>query len=208
MLGEKVIVTHNFKFFNEDGQIIELQEYKTKNFFERIRLNPINLDFNYCSFIHYVDSEVSISEIIKSKDEKVKNHFCEQNRGYTVYYSSRDNSGSVVHGNFGGITKNEKKMAITNLKKHVYTPIYKFEKNTNYDLVFNNPTNKILEILLWMNNFTKSKKLTIPPLGTRFFHIRDYYGSISFESKLPICRALLFVNPEPNSIGNFDVFHT
>ena len=44
-------------------------------------------------------------------------------------------------------------MAITNTKKHLYTPIYKFKKDSNYDLVFNNPTNKIIDIFLWLNNF-------------------------------------------------------
>ena len=208
MLGNEVKVTHNFKFFNENGQVIYHQKHNTNKFFERIRLNLINFDFSYCSFIHYVDSDLSISEIIKKKNLGIKNNFCEQNRGYTIYYSSNDNSGSVVHGNFGGLTKNGKKMAITNAKKHLYTPIYKFKKDSNYDLVFNNPTNKMIDIFLWMNNFTNKKELTIPPLGTRFFHLKDYFGSISFESKLPICRALLFVNPESNSIGNFDVFHT
>ena len=207
IIGEQITVTHNFKFFDEDGKFLDIQEYKTNNYFERIRLNPINLNYNYCSFIHYVDSEISINKIIKQKGCNAKNIY-EQNRGYTIYYPSLDDSGSAVHGNFGGISRNGKKMAITNLRKHVYTPIYKFKKESNYDLVFNNPTNKKIEILLWMNNFTESKKLIIPSLGTRFFHLNNYFGSVSFESKLPICRALLFVNSEQYSKGNFDVLHT
>ena len=42
-------------------------------------------------------------------------------------------------------------------------------------------------------------------MGTKFIRIEDYSGGISFESKLPICRPLIFKNPPPNDEG-FDVY--
>ena len=45
-------------------------------------------------------------------------------------------------------------------------------------------------------------------MGTRYLRVENYMGSLSFESKLPICRALVFKNPNPNTRGNFDVFHS
>jgi len=208
LLGKEVEVFHNFKFFDSDGNFICHKKYKTKKFFQRIKFDAINSSCKYLSFIHYVESKTPLEEIFKNKGIKNKNDFCEQNRGYTIYYPKNGDLGNVVHGNFGGISKTGNKIAITNFNKHIYTPIYKFSKDANYDLVFNNPTNKVIEIKIIFNNKHMDNKLRIPALGTRFINVRNYSGSISFQSKLPICRALLFVNPSTNKLGSFDVFHT
>ena len=39
-----------------------------------------------------------------------------------------------------------------------------------------------------------------------FIEIKDFSGGISIESKMPICRPVIFKNPPPNNLG-FDVFH-
>ena len=67
---------------------------------------------------------------------------------------------------------------------HIYTPIYKFEDNSKYDIVFNNPTNSILSIKVIFNNSNKKENLEIPSLGTKFLRFTKYKGSLSFESKL------------------------
>lgn len=209
--GKKIEVTHNFIFFNEEGELINSQKYQTSNFFEKILLaspheNPKD---KYFSFIHYVDSKTSLYEIFDNCGLKKLNDICEQNRGYTVYYPQENKySGVVVHGNFGGISKNYLRRAKYNFRKHIYTPIYKFEEQENYDLVFNNPTNKNLIIKIILNESGKIINLNIPSLGTKFFSLSNYSGSISFESKLAICRPLIFRNPAPNFKGNFDVFHS
>ena len=208
LLGKEVEVLHNFNFYDSDGKFLCHQEYKTKKYFERIKFDPIYSNSKYLSFIHYVESKISLHEIFKNKGIQNKNDYCEQNRGYTIYYPKNGNLGNAVHGNFGGISKSGTKMAITNFQKHIYTPIYKFEKHSNYDVVFNNPTIREIEIGIHFNNKKVINKLKIPSLGTRFVSIKEYSGSISFESKLPICRAILFVNPYPNESYNFDVFHT
>jgi len=208
ILGKKVDVIHNFKFFSRDGILISHQKYKANSFFERISFEDFKSDGEYFSFIHFVESEVTLSQILDIKGLKNKKDFCEQNRGYTVYYPSDRDSGSIVHGNFGGVFKDEKKLAITNIKKHIYTPIYKFKKESTYDIVFNNPTDKKLIIKLILNNNLEYKKLILPSLGTRFINLKGYEGSVSFESRLAICRALIFKNPAPNSRGDFDVFHS
>ena len=75
-------------------------------------------------------------------------------------------------------------------------------------VIFNNPTNSILSINIIFNNSSEETNLVIPSLGTKFLRIKNYYGSLSFESRLPICRALIFKNPTPNDHGTFDVFHS
>ena len=209
--GEKIEVTHNFIFFNEEGGFLTNQKYQTNNFFEKIILHP-PLEYpksKYFSFIHFVESKTSLFEIFEKLNQKNFNNICEQNRGYTVYYPGENKySGAVVHGNFGGISKNNLRRVKTNFRKHIYTPIYEFEAQENYDLVFNNPTNENIFIKIIFNDSDKNIKLNIPTLGTKYLSFSDYSGSISFESKLAICRALIFKNPAPNLEGNFDVFHS
>ena len=208
ILGRKVNVTHNFKFFSEGGTPIGEQTFKSKDFYNKITLNKFKTREKYISFIHYVESEVTYKDIFFEKDININYKLSEQNRGYSIFYPLALSSGNVVHGNFGGITKDLKKTAKTSILKHLYTPIYKFENKSKYDIVFNNPTNSILSINVIFNNSSEKTKLVIPSLGTKFLRIKNYYGSLSFESRLPICRALIFKNPTPNDHGTFDVFHS
>ena len=206
--GEEIPVTHNFKFFSMDGVHIGTQSYETKEFFKEIILKPLKYNYKYYSFIHYVESEIKLDHILKEKGISKSLKFSEQNRGYSVFYHSNSEFGSVVHGNFGGITKDLKTTARKTLLSHVYTPIYKFEKHSNYDLVFNNPTSSSIIIKVFFNNSSRMENLIIPSLGTRFLRVKNYRGSCSFQSKLPICRALVFKNPTPNFEGTFDIFHS
>ena len=50
-------------------------------------------------------------------------------------------------------------------------------------------------------------KKTINSLGTEYVLIKNYEGKLSFISKLPICRCIVFKNPNSNNM-NFDVFHS
>ena len=151
---------------------------------------------------------MQLNQIIRNVEKSKILNFSEQNRGYTIYYPFNLDTGSVVHGNFGGISKNLKKSARQTFRKHIYTPIYKFKDDCKYDLVFNNPTPNIIDIKIIFNNCQKVGYLKIPSMGTRNFPINNFEGSVSFISKLPICRALVFKNPTKNLKGNFDVFHS
>tara|TARA_B100001989_G_C24499679_1_gene444172 strand:- start:194 stop:1012 length:819 start_codon:yes stop_codon:yes gene_type:complete len=207
--GKKIEVEHNFRFFDEEGEFITMQKYKSSNFFEKIILKKPKGKGKYFSFTHFVDSETSLENIFKFHQINNFKDISEQNKGYTTYFPTDSKfGGATVHGNFGGLSKNDYKRAKINLKKHIYTPIYRFESNNKYDLVFNNPTKDKLKIKIIMNESGICHHLYVPSLGTRFFNFEEYSGSISFESKLPVCRALVFKNPAPNSLGNFDVFHS
>lgn len=208
MLGREVNVIHNFMFFSMEGVFLGKQTFEAKSFFSKITLKSLHTKDKYISFIHYVDSDISSKDLLFEKKIDKQNKFRELNRGYTIFYPLNFSVGSVVHGNFGGITKELVKTARTTLVKHIYTPIYKFDENSQYDIVFNNPTNTIIDINLIFNNSFKKILLNIPSLGTKFIRIDKYSGSLSFESRLPICRALVFKNPTPNNKGNLDVFHS
>ena len=49
--------------------------------------------------------------------------------------------------------------------------------------------------------------LKICPFGNGYIEIVNYIGMISFESKLAVCRCIIFKNPDFERI-NFDVFHS
>lgn len=208
LTGEEVSIKHIFKFFSSNGNLIYSQSFNTKEYFKKIVFKPIKTNEKYFSFIHYVESDLNLNEIFMKKGINKKIKFSEQNRGYSIYYPDKLSSGSCVHGNFGGISKDLKKMARTTFMKHIYTPIYKFEDFHKYDLVFNNPTNKNILIKILFNNSFKESILSIPSLGTRYLRIDNYCGSLSFESNLPICRPIVFKNPTPNFSSDFDVFHS
>ena len=53
-----------------------------------------------------------------------------------------------------------------------------------------------------MNN-----EIIIQPMGTDLITLKGYKGMLSFISKMPICRPLIFKNPNLDS-NNFDVFHS
>ncbi len=208
ILGREVYVTHNFIFFSQDGIFLEKQTFKEKDFFSKIIFKSIRGKGKYISFIHYVESDLSFEDIFFEKGINTKFKFSEQNRGYLIFYPMSLSTGSVVHGNFGGISKDLKKTATKTFLKHIYTPIYKIDNTSKYDLVFNNPTNSSLSINIIFNNSLKRINLKIPSLGTKYLSIDNYDGSLSFESRLSICRALIFKNPTPNKSGTFDVFHS
>ena len=208
LLGYEVPVIHHFKFFTKDGEFLEKQSFKTNDFFAKINFNKIQSNDKYISFIHYVESSLNLKEILISKGVKEIPDFSEQNRGYTVYYPYDLITGVVVHGNFGGISKDLKKSARQTLIRHIYTPIYKFDEFSDYDLVFNNPTPNCIRIKINLNDMNKSNYLKVPSMGTRYLNIKNYNGSVSFISKLSICRSLVFKNPTKNLLGNFDVFHS
>ena len=208
IIGREINVTHNFIFFSQDGSFLEKQTFKTKDFFNKIILKSVNGEGRYISFIHYVESDQSFEDILLKKGINSKLKLYEQNRGYLIFYPISLGSGSAVHGNFGGISKDLKKTAIKTFLSHLYTPIYKFDHGSKYDLVFNNPTNSSLSIKVIFNNSLKKINLKIPSLGTKYLSINNYDGSLSFESRLSICRPLIFKNPTPNKSGTFDVFHS
>ena len=208
LLGEKVEVKHNFVFFSGEGNILQKKIFCSNEFFTKITLDKSKCFDKYSSFIHFVESECNLEDFLIENQRKTTLKLYEQNRGYSIFYPCANSSGAIAHGNFGAICKDLKMKAKSTLLSHIYTPIYKFNRCFKYDLVFNNPTPKKLKIKILLNNSIKKYDIEINTMGTKYFRVENYTGSISYQSKLPICRALIFKNPTPNNSGNFDVFHS
>ena len=208
LIGDPIEVVHCFRFFSKEGKLIHEEKYTRDDFFSRITLSGPQDNSDYSSFTHHVEAE-NLQNLIKSLLGHKKRSICEQNRGYCIYYPSFESSvGSCVHGNFGAISR-EGNMLARQRSLHLYTPAYRFESKNTYDLAFNNPTNSTLNIrLLFNNDSTRNEFLHIKRMGTYGFRIKRYTGSLSFESRLPICRAIIFKNPDQLKSGNFDVLHS
>ena len=205
--GKEDHITHIFKFYSPNGDLLNDYKYTTKDYISRIKLdlNIYNKNYKYISFTHFTEPKIVFKVNLQKQGVGDKFKVNKQSRGYTIYYSDNSIIGSVVHGNFGGIAASDNKTAKQRVP-FIYTPVYKFDKNSIYDLVINNPTEGNLNIRLYSLSDREIKKIEIPSMGTDYIELKDFSGGISFESKLPMCRPIIFKNPPPSK-NNFDVFH-
>ena len=206
--GENEEVYHCFKFFSHKGDLLCEEKHKSNDFFSRITLIGPKKSSFYSSFIHYIEAKRSFYDLVKIYFNK-KLFFGEQNRGYCIYYPKNSLIGSSVHGNFGGIASKGKNLLARKRFFHLYTPSYRFESQNSYDLVFNNPTPSRIDIQIILNNKSEPIHIIqINSLGTKNFKLDNFKGSITFRSKLPICRPMIFKNANELKWKNFDIFHS
>lgn len=196
-------VIHSFKFYDNKGLLIKEHKKNSKKLTETIDLPSIKSNSKYLSFTHEIKN---IRGLIKKENKKINLN----SRGYTKYTYREESIGSIVHGNFGAIG-NKNLASIQRKRKFCYTPIFHFQKADVYHLVFNNPTDKSLEIEIIISDENKEKKiqktLFIKKLGLEYVELKNFDSSISFISNLPICRCLIFKNPFSQNY-NMDVFHS
>ncbi len=202
--GKKYEVTHIFKFYSPNGKFVKEFEFKSSDYFAKVSLPKSLNKYKYLSFTHFIKSNNTLKNALQNKKINTLK-FATQNRGYTLYSNKNNKIHSAVHGNFGGISYNSTKTAIQR-GYFIYTPIYEFKKNFNYDLVFNNPTDKELKIKIIFLGTSRKKEISILSMGTKYLVLKKYQGGISIESKLPICRPLIYKN-SLDSNQNYDVFH-
>ena len=209
LLRQSFEVKHLFTFYSADGQSRDSFEAISSNFVARLSLNLPDWNDKYCMFTHQVVSNLSIKQILSQKKINNRIMFCEQSRGYTIYYPHQSIPiGGAVHGNFGAISADGNLLAVQRAK-HLYSPAYYFSEDDIYDLVFVNPTNQLLDIFIFKgDNPEPCESLAIPSMCTRYFKLENFSGSLSLLSRLPICRPVIFKNPAPNALGTFDVFHS
>ena len=208
-MKKKISVIHKFHFFDNNGTKVGDFQLNDSNLYSTIKLPKFDSNkYKYLSFVH--------KTILLNKKEynfPFKNKLSFQHRGYSIIKKFPNSLGSLVHGNLGGIDVSKKIVCKARIRslKHIYTPVYNFKDSLKYDLFFNNPTSKELKIKILKNSFSTNENtnltINIPPLGNNFCQINNYKGIISFESYLPVCRALIITDPEGCS-NNYDVFHS
>lgn len=201
--GKKVNITHIFRFFNKSGGLINEISLKKSNLIDQIDLPKLKSASRYLSFTHHIEIK---KNYINKNHERIIMH----SRGYTKYLYEKNSIGTMVHGNFGAISRN-KLGAAQRRNKFCYTPIINFKEKNIYQLVFNNPTNKKLkiDIISFKKNsdFQLRESLLINKYGTDFIKLEKFKSNISFISKMPVCRCLVFKNAYKNS-QDPDVYHS
>jgi len=210
LLKRPINVNHVFVFYSQDGVKFKEISFKSSDLIISIDFPKFKTKDKYLSFTHEIipiQKELKIKNIIGQNDLVSLQH-----RGYSIFKKKYNSLGTIVHGNFGVICPSDinKSAAKQRNIEFSYTPTYEFEYDSYYELLFNNPTSKILEIKVFFKNANLNysiEKIFIKPLGTSYINFKNYKGQISFNSKLPICRPLIFKNPNIES-NNFDVFHS
>ena len=210
LMKRPIDVNHVFIFYSQDGVRFKEIKFKSSDLIISIDFPKFRTKDKYLSFTHEIipiQEELKIKNIIGQKDLVSLQH-----RGYSIFKKNYDALGSIVHGNFGVICPSDIKKSAAKQRniEFSYTPTYEFEYDSNYELLFNNPTSKILKIKVFFKNdyFNSNvEELYIKPMGTNYINFKNYKGQISFNSKLPICRPLILKNPNIES-NNFDVFHS
>lgn len=205
LLLEPIECHHELIFFNEQGI---LKTIKRTSMSRSVTFDLSNsIDCEYCNFIH----QIRYSKTDKDKVERfLQSGATLQTRGYTGYRKLGNIVYTYVHGNFGGLHFKNQKVNTYSLQRvlHSYTPQYQFEPGYDYEVFFQNPTDRdlLFEVINQTNNKTINREV-IQSLG---FSKTDFNVSepttLTWKSKLPIGRALIFEN-NPNS-NHIDVFHS
>ena len=174
-----------------------------------VRTFSKNKNSKYLSFTHKL--------LLKDKQpsfEMFNYDFSMNHRGYTIVYKDQNSLGTIVHGNFGAIDVSNNIQSRAKIRNNlfIYTIAYKFEKFYEYEIIFNNPCNKKLNVEIIKNSTKETLKeesfsMKINQYGNQSYLLKDYSGTISIESKMPICRPLIIKDPYIES-GNFDMFHS
>jgi hypothetical protein len=216
LLAQPVEVTHRLIFFDPEGRHLINQTHTSSNYFASISIDPIGAE--YATFLHtttYADSCLPEEELLSGSSRSLQR----LHRGYSLYQRTADSVFAAVHGNFGGIVTDESRFPARQqlLARHrspfLYTPQHRFAMEDRVWLYVMNscPSTETVEIVLPATEQEPEPRihdrLTIPPLGVGRCVLSAVGGYLSFRSRLPMCRPLVFVEKAGNP-HHFDVFHT
>jgi hypothetical protein len=214
LTAEPIEVIHRLTFFNADGQPFHESETRTTDPYKTIEPDDIGLGLG--TFIHatFYDSD-KLSADTRTLLELQRAH-----RGYCQYRRQKDSVWSSVHGNIGGITSTADRnnhshgLLARSRRPFLYTPQYHIRAEQTVTLFFLNPCRKDAAISIFRCRSEKEARpseplqtLQVPSLGVRNVEVTDLEGYVTCQSKLPMCRPIIFIQDAYNH-HHFDVFHT
>jgi hypothetical protein len=219
-LGQPVEVSHRLIFFDPQGRSVADRTFTSRRYFESIQIDPIEVEpsLDYATFIHVTTyAEDSLPE--EERQSGALRSLQRQHRGYCLYQRTPDSVFSAVHGNFGGIVTDgerspaRQKLLARHRNHFLYTPQHRFRAAERVSLFLMNscPSTETVEVIRPAEEESGQVRphasLVIPPLGVRRCVLEGVEGYLSFRSRLPMCRPLVFVEERDNPC-HFDVFHT
>jgi len=220
LLGVPVEVSHRLIFFDPQGRPLAERTFTSSRYFESIQIDPIESEpaTEYASFIHATTyAEAALPE--EERRTGLLHSLQRLHRGYCLYQRTPDSMFAAVHGNFGGIVTDAVRAPARHqlLARHrdhfLYTPQHRFSGADRVSLYVMNscPSTETVEVIRTAEGETDEARphasLVIPSLGVRLCVLEGVEGYLSFRSRLPMCRPLVFVENGRNPC-HFDVFHT
>jgi hypothetical protein len=220
LLGQPVEVTHRLFFFDPQGRPLAERTFRSSRYFESLLIDPIDSEPapEFATFIHATTyAEDALPE--EERRSGALRSLQRQHRGYCLYQRTPDSVFSAVHGNFGGIVTDgtlsqARHQLLARHRDHfLYTPQHRFRGEDKVWLFLMNscPTTETVEVIRpgigEGGQPQRHASLVIPPLGVRRCVLEGVEGYLSFRSRLPMCRPLMFVENGGNPC-HFDVFHT
>jgi hypothetical protein len=220
LLGEPVEVSHRLIFFDPQGRPLGERTCTSSRYFESILIDPIEFESasEFATFIHATTyAETALPE--QERRSGSLRSLQRQHRGYCLYQRTPDSVFSAVHGNFGGIVTDGARSPARHqlLARHrdhfLYTPQHRFRGEDKVWLFLMNscPTTETVDVIRPAEEESVQARahasLVIPPLGVQRCVLEGVEGYLSFRSRLPMCRPLVFVENGDNPC-HFDVFHT
>ncbi len=220
LLGQPVEVTHRLIFFDPQGRLLAERTCTSSRYFESILIDPIESvpSTEYATFLHATTyAEASLPE--EERRTGSLRSLQRLHRGYCLYQRTPESVFAAVHGNFGGIVTDATRSPARHqlLARHrdhfLYTPQHRFSGAERVSLYLMNscPSFETVEVIRPAQaeggDVRPHASLTIPSMGVRCCVLEGVEGYLSFRSRLPMCRPLVFVENGEHPC-HFDVFHT
>jgi len=200
----EVEITHKFIYLSNDGQIIKRESVTTREPIYLHQLNP-PVDGIYL-FIHlteYNDNRTSIKS----------SQLYRQHRNLTGFVATGHSLINYVHGNIGAVyvAKNSRlKSIVGQSATRTYSIQEKFIEGYQYEFVLCNPTSKNLDIKVSGFDGELNEQMqsffSISPFGMAVFKNYGEQMLLSFTSKLPVTRPIVFERSENGT--HLNVFHS
>jgi hypothetical protein len=220
LLGQPVEVTHRLFFFDPQGRPLAERTFRSCRYFESLLIDPIASEPapEFATFIHttsYAEDTLPEAERLSGSLRSLQR----LHRGYCLYQRTPDSVFAAVHGNFGSIVTDGARSPARHqlLARHrdhfLYTPQHRFHGGERVCLYVMNscPSTETVEVIRPAEGEggqpRRHASLVIPSMGVGRCVLEGVEGYLSFRSRLPMCRPLVFVENGANPC-HFDVFHT
>jgi len=200
----EVEITHKFIYLSNDGQITKHESVTTREPIYLHQLNP-PVEGIYL-FIH-------LTEYSEKRNSIKSSQLYRQHRNLTGFVATGHSLVNYVHGNIGAIylaKSGRLKSIVGQSAIKTYSIQEKFIEGYQYEFVLCNPTSRNLKVKV--SGFDKELNeriqtfLSISPFGMAVFKNNGEQRLLSFTSRLPVTRPIVFERSENHS--HLNVFHS
>ena len=200
----EVEITHKFLYLSNDGQIVK---HETVTTHEPIYLHqlspPVEGIYLFIHLTEYDDNRTSVN----------LSRLYRQHRNLTGFAATGQSLVNYVHGNIGAVyvaKSGRLKSIVGQSAIKTYSIQEKFIVGYQYDFVLCNPTSRNLDVKVSGFDGELNEQMqsffSISPFGMAVFKNYGEQTVLSFTSKLPVTRPIVFERSENGT--HLNVFHS